>query len=215
MARKIKKPLSWYARLAWKIATNPRKGFRELIKTNPMQGFYAIAAIPALINIVVDLFVNSTTLTPVMVIKEVLAAAVLWGVTVLSLIITAHILRIVGNKFLGGKAPVSHLKGLVAWVHVVQIPFFVILAFYNFDYLMMQPMSMSFIGAVLIIVPFITMVWEIIISVIGLAEIQHFSIGKAMGNYLLSILFIVVVGFALMFAVTFMTHIIPTQLLTY
>ena len=182
------------------ILKEPRKTIRMIVETNPKKGFYFLAGITVFSDYLMSAgryfisFNMSFFLTSVfMLILSPFLGALLFY-------IVGWVLKITGG-WLNGHAPSDQLRAVVAWANVPRIIVlflaFVLLLFapgYYFTPLISGPVFL-FIRFIL----FITWIWQIVIFVVGISEVQKFSIGKAIGNYLLNLLvffvFFLLVGF--------------------
>lgn len=101
--------------------------------------------------------------------------------------IYANIIRFTG-KWLGGKASASSIARVYVYTSIPSLMMFLVFMaklFYNGflgNDLLYTPTPFPFVGTIISLISFILTIWAFILFIGGLAEVQQFSIGKALLN---------------------------------
>ena len=191
-----------------KLSTNPwftmwaepRKTIRMIVDANPKKGFYVLAAITFFSDYLMSAGRYFATYSTQFFLTTLFMLILSPFLGALLFYIVGWVLKITGG-WLNGHAPAVNLRAVVAWANLPRIIVlflaFVLLLFapnYYFTPLVSGPVFL-FIRFIL----FVTWIWQVVIFVVGISEVQRFSIGKAIGNYLLNLLvfvvFFMLVGF--------------------
>jgi hypothetical protein len=186
-----------FLKIAGKMGFYPRKTIREVVDTNPMFGFYILASLSVIQSYLLfsrSLFINFSfnffiSLGFVLLLSPFLGA--------LFFSIQAYFLRYVGNKWLAGNATMPQIKACVAWSTLPSalnllytIFLLVIFPGYFFD----SPFPTVFTNIQSLLTNGI-MIWNIVLLIVTVSEVQQFTIGKTIGNFLLYLLLLFVIIF--------------------
>jgi len=188
------------------IWTQPRETIRHIVDTNPRRSFYWLAAIYALQSILFLANYLSLGLTYHYLLIFLIAILLSPALGTIWIYIYAWLFRMSG-KWLGGKAPASHVRAAFAWSKVpllINLAMWFILLMFSTDYVFIQYSS----GPSLFFINVITLIsgiWSFVILVQCFREIQEFSLGRSIGNVLL--------GYALGFILFFLISFIITSLI--
>ena len=184
------------------IWTNPRKTIREIVDTKPGKGFYLISILYGF-----QFVLNFASMK--MMGANYSAPAILIGSLILSLIVGVIIFYMmsfsmywIGKIFKGG-AMFSHIRATVAWSN---LPFtingivWIILAIITGA----AAFSGTVGGGLLYfasIVNFAMAIWYVVLQIQTLREVQGFSLGQAIGNFILGLFVYFILLYILMFLI--------------
>jgi len=180
------------------MAFHPRKGMQELINTNPMKGFYFLASISIIQSFLAisrEMFLGFS-LGFFLALSFIIVISPFIGALIFS--IEAYLLRFVGNKWLNGTAPTSYIKACVAysslpsWINLI----FVFVLLIGFPQYFFKGIYPSFLNNFQVFINNVAMLWGLIILIGGLAEAEKFTIGKAIGCFVLYVLMILLIVFS-------------------
>lgn len=187
----------------WKtIWTQPSATIREIVKENPNRSLWLLAALygfPSLLNSFQSIFAGYFwPALPIFIMALILSP--LWGYVVLSFV---SVLVFWTGKWFRGKGSFREVRAASAWGCV---PFMAssavwviwILAFgrrlfvpeWTMTPLTSMEMGLFFLGMLVKLVAFI---WAIVIYLNALAEVQKFSMGRTIGNVIVSAILVVII----------------------
>lgn len=175
---------------------HPRNTIRAIVSSNPKYGVIYLVTIYALQNFFY--FSNYWSLGLSYPFYVILIAALL--LSPLSgwiwVYVVGWILCFTGG-WLGGKAPMSHLRTVAAWskipTSISLIMWFILLLAYP-EYVFIQDAG----GPTLLFVNFITFVlflWSLVLLIQSVREVQSFSVGRAFLNIFLAWIFSMLFSF--------------------
>ena len=192
------------------IWTEPRKTIRSIVQVNPKFGFLLLSAVyglPIAFN-----FVQSFALSTVIPLWAIIIGSlvVCTFIGVIGISICACLLQIVG-KWLGGQGNFQTVRASVAWSNVPNfvtiVMWIVLLGVFGGQVFNKDFSQMSFIGYeagvvfLVMLIETIVSIWGFIILINALAEVQGFSIWKALLNVIIPFVVVVaivwIVGWAL------------------
>jgi hypothetical protein len=185
-----------------KIWTKPRETIAEIVSVNPKSRFIILSAIygfPFLLNTAQSLSLYvAWPLLPILIVALVLS--VFAGMALISL---TSLLMLWSGKWLGGLAPYLHIRAAVSWSNVPNlvnvISWLIMIAVFGAFALSPDFAKRAFTGpelalvSVLFFAQLVSSVWSIVILITGLAEVQKFSIWKAILNIIISIVLMAVI----------------------
>lgn len=192
------------------IWTKPRMVFRYIIDNNYQQYFYVLLFLAGVTS-AFDRAANKgmgddQSLAFIVLLSIILGGALGW----ISFYIGAGLLSWTG-KWIGGKANMEHLFKMAAYasmpvicslpIIIIQIVIFGNDIFKSEIYLENYTLVENIIYYASALVEFTVAIWAICIYVVGLSEIQEFSIEKAIGNVFIAfgVIFIPIMLLVLLF----------------
>lgn len=185
-----------------KIWVEPRKTIRSIVNTNSRYGLVALCAIyglPLALNLA-----QSFALVEVIPVWAVLAGALIVSafLGIVGISISAWLLSFTG-RWIGGKGKFEHVRAAVAWSNVpnfVTILMWVALfGVFGMQVLNRNFSEMQFVGYqagtlfLVMLVESIVSVWGFIILLNTLAEVQGFSLWRALINVIIPFVALVVI----------------------
>ena len=196
------------------IWLKPRATIRQIVDTNPERNVVALAAaagvLQTLLNAVSENYGDQLGLIPILLFALVLAP--IFGV--IMLYVVAVLLRWTG-RWLGGVGTLRDLRAAIAWGSAPTVMggvgMLVALLVAGHDlFSTVQPWlarnpTLMMIAGVGLMVQGVTAVWSFFTGIKCVAEVQEFSAWKALGNYVLVILILLAVVFAIVFGVLMVT----------
>ena len=184
------------------IWTNPRSTIRTIIDTNPKRSIWWLATIYVLQTLL--FFANYTSLGLNYHFALILIIAIVLSpfIGILWLYLFGWVLHFTG-KWLGGKAPMDHIRSALAWSKVpilINLAMWLILLVFSANYVFVQfsfGPSLFFIN----LISMISGVWSLVILIQNIRETQGFSIGRSIANWALYFVFGSLVSFALVLGI--------------
>ena len=187
------------------IWTQPRQTIRQIIHTNPSLQFFPLCIVygfPILMHIA-RYFALSTAMPT-------------WSILLLSIILSPiagfigisfwSILLMWTGRWVGGKSNYLHIRASVSWANVPNIvngAIWLLLGLIVGSELFLPgitggiSMNMAKFILILSIIQLIAMIWGLVILIITLAEVQRFSIWKAIANIIIPCVILLVLGYIL------------------
>ena len=180
------------------IWTKPQETIRAIVSENPKRSIWILAWIYGFLSLVngFQSFSLGTASHFLILLLVAVILAPFWGMVLFG--VWSWVVLWVG-KILGGQGTFLSVRAAFAWSCVplmlnVGLWLFVIFLFGSSMFQMMQPQEGVVMVLFLVFLAKIAMlVWALVIYINGLAEVQQFSIAKAIGNIVLSWLAIAVV----------------------
>ncbi|GLP95935.1 Yip1 family protein [Paraferrimonas sedimenticola] len=187
----------------------PREAFKALGR-HPLPGFnYAIAALAGIGQLLSQSLQGESGIeSTAIAILVALIAGPIGGIV--GAMIGAWLFRLTG-RWLGGKASFARMFDVFCWANtptLLVLPFSVILvAWLGQSYV--EPnaiaesgsLALAFFVMAMGIVSIVAAIWGMVLSIVGLSEVQEFSIWKAIANAVISFALIIAVaiGFGMVF----------------
>lgn len=176
------------------IWTEPRKTIRSIVQTDPKYGFVALSVLyglPLALNLIQSF--DLTTIIPVWAaILGALIVCTFLGMAGIS--IGAWLLQITG-RWIGGKGDFQNVRSAVAWANVPNfvtiLLWLVLLGVFGTQIFSKHFSEMQFVGYqsgilfLVMLLETIVSIWGFIILLNTLAEVQEFSIWKALLNVII------------------------------
>jgi len=193
------------------IWTEPRRTIRSIINTNPKFGFVILSAIyglPMALNLAQN-FSMAAMIPAWAIVLGALIICVFLGMIGIS--ISTWLLQTAG-RWIGGKGSFQTIRAAVTWSNVPNIVtvlmWVILLVVFGGSVFNRQFSDTQFIGYqagivfLIFLIQSVISIWGFIILLQGLAEVQGFSVWKALLNVLIPFVIVVaiiwLVGWALM-----------------
>ncbi|MEL7431093.1 MAG: YIP1 family protein [Chlamydiota bacterium] len=168
------------------IWTSPRKAIQKIIETHPNYLNFPLAFLISLDRLLFEASQQSLGLHYNYSVILGLAILIGIGYAFVWLYFFGWILQQIGKCF-GGSAPFAHVRTVLAWAGApallsIAVWFALLLFFPKSTFIKMDSgPSLLFLYFIMLI----PSVWSLAIGIIGLQEVQHFSVGKAVGNWII------------------------------
>ncbi len=185
------------------IWTQPKATIRQIAATNPNRSLWILAAIygfPSLLSSFQSLYLGYS-FGPIVLFFMALILSPLWGYVALS--ISSWIILWVGKLF-KGRGNFQEIRAAYAWSCVpliVSCALWIALMFLFGGRLFVSPLDTAAFtnaeGVVLfsiLMIKVVFAVWSLVIYLNALAEVQSFSVIRAIGNVLVSALLLIIVS---------------------
>ena len=180
--------------------TSPRSTIRTIVNVNPRYGVFFLASIYALQTYLFFASYWSVGLSfpfySILLVGIVLSPLIGW----VWLYFSAWILHFTG-QWLGGSAPMSHLRTAVAWS---KIPSSVSLLMWLI--LMIAGADMVFVNGVsgpsslfINFIAFILGIWTVVLLILSVREVQGFSLLRTLANVVLASIINTLISFVVIF----------------
>lgn len=186
--------------------TKPKATIRKIIEFNPNYRLFLLAAIYGFVSLVSSSqsFSLGQTINFFTVLFLCLIVSPLWGYVIFS--ISSFFIYFTG-KWLKGAAKYKEVRACIAWSNVPMIGnvilwVFLLLIFKQDllnDFPGSYPITSPQRGALfaILLAQMILSIWVIVLYINSLAEVQMFSVGKAILNIIISVLFFIAIFFVI------------------
>ncbi len=184
------------------IWVEPRKTIRSIVNTNPKSGLVALCVIyglPLALNLAQNFALTDTIPVWAILIGALLVSAFLG---IIGISISSWLLSFTG-KWIGGKGSFQHVRAAVAWSNVPNavtiIMWIVLFGIFGAQILNKNFSEMQFVGYqagtlfLVMLIESIVSVWGFIILINTLAEVQGFSIWRALLNVIIPFVAVVAI----------------------
>lgn len=192
------------------ILTKPKETIQAIVEFNPNYHLLLLSMIygfSALLGLAQNLKLGEK-LDFISIIIPAIILAPLWGYIAFS--VSSWFVFFTG-KWIGGKAPFKHIRAVAAWSNVPAIvsAFMWLLLLFIFghgifqDFATKPELSAAQVWTVfsIMFVQLIASIWSLVIYINALAQVQQFSILRAISNIILS--FLVVLAIIVLFSLIF------------
>jgi len=179
------------------IWTKPRETIANIVAENPKQGIWGLAWIYGVLSLLngMQSFALGSAVHFLILIVTAIILAPFWGMLLFG--IWSYVVFLIG-KLLKGQGTFQTVRASFAWSCVplsinIVLWFFALLLFGSQMFDMMEPSDGPMLVLFFIMVIKIAVViWSLVIYINGLAEVQKFSIPRAVANIILSWLVIAI-----------------------
>ncbi len=178
--------------------TQPRSTIRSLINTDPKRSIFWLSTIYILQTLLFMANYNSLGLNYHFALILIIAIVLSPFIGAIWLYLFGWILYFTG-RWLKGQASMMHLRCVLAWSKIpilINLAMWFILLVFSANYVFIQfssGPSLFFINLISII----SGVWSLVLLILGLREAQNFSVGRAIGNWVLFLVFGILFSFAI------------------
>lgn len=187
--------------LIFEIWVKPKKVFDYILKFDPTKYVAILLVISAFIATLERLLTKNLSLDAYGFGYSVGGLAIGTLLTWLMYYVSAWFFRLFGATFLGGKANNQDFRTVIAWSNIPLIAGILttlcIVLLYGWEapreYYTPESEIEGYVFIAVGIVDIVLSLWSMMIMVIGVMRIQHFSIGRALANVFLPVLIIVAI----------------------
>lgn len=178
--------------------TNPRSTIKEMLKSSPTRGFFALAVIfglQYLLNLAQSFSLGSK-MNPLVILILCIVLSPIAGI--IWFYFFGACLHWTGRLF-KGKASHHELRSVVMWSTVpflISLAMWVILLLTSFSTAFIQK-STGVMFLLVTVIGLIASLWSVVLMIFGLKEVQNYNYWKAIGNYILSAILYFIVVFVL------------------
>lgn len=177
--------------------THPRRTVQELVSYKPTYGFYILSVIvgwPAAIQIAQIYNLSEFLSFPVILLITVLASPLLGAI---GIVIFSGLLYWTG-KSLGGVASFAEVKCATAWSNITGLfsvfIYILLIAYFQGGWFcpswvnMPVDRYMAYILFTLFVLQVVFFIWTIYLFIQSIAQVQRFSVWKALGSVIMAVL---------------------------